>query len=139
MKKDLLLPRGFKRIGWALLLPSLLLGLYLLFAQDRFGLPGMLNEHLTNNIALIGTAIGMLFVGFARERHEDELITSLRLKSLLASVYINYALLILLALCCYDFQFLTCMFLLLYTIPTVYYLFFRWEMYRLNKTAADEE
>lgn len=67
------------------------------------------------------------------------MITSLRLNSLFISVYANYILLILLALCFYDFEFLTCMFVLLYTIPAIYYLLFRMAMYRLNKTLRDEE
>ena len=86
-----------------------------------------------------GTAIGLIFIGFAREHNEDEMITSLRLNSLFISVYANYIILILLALCFYDFEFLTCMFVLLYTIPAIYYLLFRMAMYRLNKTLRDEE
>ena len=31
------------------------------------------------------------------------------------------------------------MFVLLYTIPAIYYLLFRMAMYRLNKTLRDEE
>ena len=130
MKKDYLLPVGFKKIGWILLLPSVLLGCYMLFLQDKLNWLDSLNEHLLNNTALIGTAIGLIFIGFARERNEDEMITSL---------YANYILLILLALCFYDFEFLTCMFVLLYTIPAIYYLLFRMAMYRLNKTLRDEE
>ena len=139
MKKDYLLPVGFKKIGWILLLPSVLLGCYMLFLQDKLNWLDSLNEHLLNNTALIGTAIGLIFIGFARERNEDEMITSLRLNSLFISVYANYILLILLAPCFYDFEFLTCMFVLLYTIPAIYYLLFRMAMYRLNKTLRDEE
>ena len=98
MKKDYLLPVGFKKIGWILLLPSVLLGCYMLFLQDKLNWLDSLNEHLLNNTALIGTAIGLIFIGFARERNEDEMITSLRLNSLFISVYANYILLILLAL-----------------------------------------
>ena len=108
MKKDYLLPVGFKKIGWILLLPSVLLGCYMLFLQDKLNWLDSLNEHLLNNTALIGTAIGLIFIGFAREHNEDEMITSLRLNSLFISVYANYILLILLALCFYDFEFLTC-------------------------------
>ena len=122
MKKDYLLPVGFKKIGWILLLPSVLLGCYMLFLQDKLNWLDSLNEHLLNNTALIGTAIGLIFIGFARERNEDEMITSLRLNSLFISVYANYILLI-----------------LLYTIPAIYYLLFRMAMYRLNKTLRDEE
>ena len=107
MKKDYLLPVGFKKIGWILLLSSVLLGCYMLFLQDKLNWLDSLNEHLLNNPALIGTAIGLIFIGFARERNEDEMITSLRLNSLFISVYANYILLILLALCFYDFEFLT--------------------------------
>ncbi|WP_295959931.1 hypothetical protein [uncultured Alistipes sp.] len=139
MKKDYLLPVGFKKIGWIVLLPSLLLGCYMLFLQEELNWLDGVNEHLLNNAALIGTAAGLLLTGFSRERNEDEMITSLRLNSLLISVYVNYALLILLALCFYDFEFLTCMFVLLYTLPAIYCLLFRLAMYRLDKTLRDEE
>lgn len=136
MKKDYLLPVGFKKIGWILLLPSVLLGCYMLFLQDKLNWLDSLNEHLLNNTALIGTAIGLIFIGFAREHNEDEMITSLRLNSLFISVYANYILLILLALCFYDFEFLTCMFVLLYTIPAIYYLLSAWPCTGLTKRSA---
>lgn len=141
MKKNLLLPCGFQKIGWAILLPSLLLGSYLLFSprQEWLTQISWLSEAMANNMALIGTAVGLIFVGFARERQEDEMITTLRLNSLLTAVYLNYGLLIVLALCFYDFRFLTNMFILLYTIPAIYYLLFRGAMYRLGKTLRDEE
>ena len=92
MKKDYLLPVGFKKIGWIVLLPSLLLGCYMLFLQEELNWFSGVNEHLLNNAALIGTAAGLLLTGLSRERNEDEMITSLRLNSLLISVYVNYAL-----------------------------------------------
>ena len=141
MKQNLLLPHGFQKIGWVILLPSLILGGYLLFTSNQLSPSQIswLSEALVNNVALIGTAVGLIFVGFAREPQEDEMITILRLNSLLTAVYVNYGLLIVLALCFYDFRFLTNMFILLYTIPTIYYLLFRAAMHRLNKTLRDEE
>lgn len=49
----------------------------MLFLQDKLNWLDSLNEHLLNNTALIGTAIGLIFIGFAREHNEDEMITSL--------------------------------------------------------------
>lgn len=139
MTKEMLLPCGFKKIGWILLVPSVLLGCYLLFLQGKLDWLDGINEHLLNNVALIGTAVGLIFAGFSRVHDEDEMITSLRLNSLLVSVYANYALLIVLALFFYDLKFLTCMFVLLYTIPAIYGLLFGLAMYRLNRTLRDEE
>lgn len=139
MKKNYLLPCGFKKIGWVLLVPSVLLGCYLLFLQGGLNWLDSINEYLLNNIALIGTAVGLIFTCFSRVHDEDEMITSLRLNSLLVSVYANYALLIVLALFFYDLKFLTCMFVLLYTIPAIYGLLFGLAMYRLARTLGDEE
>lgn len=135
MNNIFLLPYGFKKIGWVILIPAATLGCGILLNAGWNDVA----EHLINNIALIGTAIGLIFVGFSKEHHEDECITSLRLNSLLTAVYINYALMIVLALLFYDFRFLSTMFILLYTIPTIYLLLFRLAIYRLNKFSKDAE
>lgn len=139
MVKNLLLPAPFHRLGWVVLLPSALLGLTMLFdvadAVSWSGLP----ETVLNNAALVGTAVGLLFVGFARVRGEDEYVTALRLQALAAAVYANCAALVALALALYGVGFLTAVFILLYTLPLLYYLIFRIRLWRARKEVCDEE
>ena len=110
MTKELLLPHSFKKIGWVILIPTLLLGVLMLI--DGFnGYPTYLmpaqgtacyetlcsatTGRALNNIALVGICIGGIFVACSRERIEDEMISRIRLNALLTALYVNYALLIL--------------------------------------------
>lgn len=154
MKKDLLLPYGLKKIGWIVLIPTLLLGILMLI--DNFnGYPtyllpaegtacyetlssGTLGRAL-NNIALVGICIGGILVACSRERIEDEMISHIRLNALLTALYINYALLIAAALCTYDVKFFYIMIYNLLTMLLIFLAVFRWKLWRLKRSAADEE
>ena len=102
MTKELLLPHSFKKIGWVILIPTLLLGVLMLI--DGFnGYPTYLmpaqgtacyetlcsttTGRALNNIALVGICIGGIFVACSRERIEDEMISRIRLNALLTALY----------------------------------------------------
>lgn len=155
MKKEMLLPYGFKKIGWAILIPTLLLGILMLI--DGFnGFPSFLLSDnadtpvyrfldspamvcALNNIALIGICVGGILVACSRERIEDEMISRIRLNALLTALYVNYALLILAALCVYDEHFLNIMVYNLFTMLLIFLAVFRFRLWRLKKEAGDEE
>jgi hypothetical protein len=105
----MLLPNNYKRIGVILLIPSLLLGALVRFADFTFDfldlpfgnkassdsflkLDNTIN--LTDELALTGIIVGLLFIAFAREKQEDEYINTMRLESLQWAVLINYILLL---------------------------------------------
>jgi hypothetical protein len=109
MRSQLLLPNHYKRIGTILLIPSLVLGALVRFndlAFDFLELPfGKKNSsgsflnlddtiNLTDELALTGIIVGLLFIAFAREKQEDEYINTIRLESLQWAVLINYILLL---------------------------------------------
>src|SRR6185369_4013042 len=105
MNTHLLLPNGFKRLGWFLLIPATIAGIIL--AAQGFS-PEWLNTHVFafwydkefpksgsfdwvqlyagNTLVATVWLIGALMVGFSKEKHEDEFIANLRLSSLLWSV-----------------------------------------------------
>ena len=77
MNRIILLPYPFKRIGWALFIPTALFGI--LMAIDGFNgfpsflLPGDAGSNSTldavsNNIVLIGVLAGSLLITCSRER-----------------------------------------------------------------------
>ena len=66
MKTTLLLPNGFKKIGWAIFVPAFLLGCSICFFGENFD-RWLFRETVMNNIAIIGTVVGALFIGFSRE------------------------------------------------------------------------
>ena len=132
MTKELLLPHSFKKIGWVILIPTLLLGVLMLI--DGF------NGYPTYLMPAQGTACyGGIFVACSRERIEDEMISRIRLNALLTALYVNYALLIATALCTYDLSFLYVMIYNLLTMLLIFLAVFRWKLWRLKHAVADEE
>lgn len=163
MRKELLLPYGFKKIGWAILIPTLLLSIGLLIctygfdidfdesAQAIFKWLGLSARgsgeflastnagHWINNICIFGLVVGALFVGCSRERAEDEMIASIRLNALLIALWINYGILLVAALLVYDLDFINVMIYNLFTMLAIFVAVFRWKLWRLRKEAVNEE
>jgi hypothetical protein len=103
MDSSLLIPNRYKRIGWMVLVPSFILGLFVRFADLQLGFleisknnKSLLDDdiNLTDELALTGIIIGLLLLAFSREKVEDEYIGKIRLESLQWAVLINYILLI---------------------------------------------
>ena len=117
MEPRFLFPHRFKLIGWLIAIPSIILGLFVLFDDFSFDfmtvrLPfnyALAEEfsssddpknpfsvfNLTNEIAVIGTIVGLLFVAFSKIKVEDEYVSKIRLESLQWAIYFNFGLLIL--------------------------------------------
>lgn len=98
-----MIPNRYKRIGWMVLVPSFILGLFVRFADLQLGFleisknnKSLLDDdiNLTDELALTGIIIGLLLLAFSREKVEDEYIGKIRLESLQWAVLINYILLI---------------------------------------------
>jgi hypothetical protein len=149
MKSSPLFPHRFRLIGWLLFVPSAGLGLATLYGEFSLdwldvtlplGYKNPINSslhqnNLTNEIAALGVIIGLLFIAFARELIEDEMIRQLRLEALQWSVFINYGLLALAILLTYDMAFFQVMVYNMFTILLVFIGRFRWSLYKM---AQDE-
>jgi len=132
MQTKLLLPGGFKKIGVALFIPALVLGImnqffefqfdFLTIHFDRSGMKHFLDEDInfTDELALTGLIIGMLLMAFSREKNEDEYISRIRLESLQWAVILNYALLILATWFVHGFSYVLVM---MYNMLTVLFIF----------------
>jgi hypothetical protein len=109
MESSLLLPNRYKHIGLIVLLPSLVLGILVRFFDFQFSFLTLSfgksaingknihleeNINLTDEVALTGIIVALLFIAFAREKTEDEYIAHTRLESLKWAVLINYMLLL---------------------------------------------
>lgn len=158
MKNKLLLPYGFQKAGWAILIPTALLGI-LMMIDGYNGIPTFFypeefvkvntptyallsSDTMTrslNNIVLIGIVVGALFVSCSKEKIEDEMISSLRLSSLLVALYVNYLFLIVAALLVYDVAFLNIMVWNMFTMLLAFLTVFRYRLWRLRKEANDEK
>ncbi len=158
MKHKLLLPNKFKIIGWCILIPSIILGIILsftgfeanwtsakvfaIFNDEIFGKSqffSFIKTDITNTAVGILFIIGAIFVGFSKEKKEDEFITKLRLSSLLWAVWVSYLLLFLAFLFVYGTAFLNVMIYNMFTILIIFIVRFNYILYKNSKTVADEK
>lgn len=122
MKPRFLFPHRYKLIGWLVAVPSLILGLFVLIGDFSFdfltvSLPfkyvfsdtfvssggtgiGHVNDEVsvlnfTDEIAAVGSIVGLLLVAFSKVKTEDEYVAKIRLESLQWAIYLNFALLML--------------------------------------------
>ena len=155
MEKIFLLPNGFKKVGWIILVPTFVLGV-LMTIDGYNGFPSFLLPEwiplamkrvltsdwvgkILNNVAIIGICLGCLFVACSRERVEDELIGRIRLNSLLIALYINSSVLIILSLFCYELLFLNVLVFNMFTNIIIFLIVFEMKLWKLKKALRDEE
>jgi uncharacterized membrane protein YfcA len=153
-----LFPHRFKKIGWIILIPTLIagiLGIYLGYEPEFFNTTvfailndGFLSEghnfqFITDNVfnEIIGILliISSLFVAFSRQKEEDEFIAKIRLESLVWATFANYAVLILAMIFVYGISFFNVMTFNLFTILFFFIFRFNWELMKLRKTQGNEE
>ena len=159
MSNKLLLPNKFKLIGWCLLIPAIILGLVIIFKEDWEYFPirtkvfAIFNEEImgesqsfsfieTNiTVTIVGVLfiIGAMFVGFSKEKREDEFIAKLRLSSLLWAVWVNYTLLFLSFLFVYGASFFTVMMYNMFTVLIIFIVRFNFILYKNSKAVSDEK
>lgn len=153
-----LLPNKFKKIGWCLLIPATILGVIRIisdFDNDMLTMKvfAILNDNfmgstdyfkvietdLTNTIVGVLFILGALFVGFAKEKSEDEFIAKLRLSSLLWAVLVNYTLLIIAFIFIYGIAFLNVMIYNMFTVLIIFIGRFHYILYFNNKFVSNEK
>jgi hypothetical protein len=145
MNGTISLPTRYTWIGLAVFLPCAILGaLYLHFNVELpwLSLPKQAsdlfhgNSNLTDELSLSGAIVGLLLMSFARTRHEDEFIQSLRLQSWHWAVLANFLMLIIAIWIVYDIHFLEFMVYNMLTVPLIFLLRFRYLLYK-NRSAND--
>ena len=119
MKSRFLFPNRFIIIGLIISIPSIFLGLLVLFKDlslDIFTVKfpfqyyfsdTLINEtkngvfhtktsafNFTDEIATVGSIIGLIFIAFSKLKVEDEYVSKVRLESLQWAIYFNFGLLI---------------------------------------------
>jgi small-conductance mechanosensitive channel len=154
MTTTLLLPNTFKKIGWIILVPATILGIILaangfesnwantkVFSvlHDSEHLFDIKSVNVTNTVIGCLFILGAMFVGFAREKREDEFIASLRLNALLWAVFVNYVLLLAAFLFVYDFAFLNVMLYNMFTVLILFIVRFNYLLFKHSTPATDEK
>ena len=98
-----------------------------------------LESQILNNITIIALIVGLIFASCSREKHEDEMISAMRLDSLLIALYISSILLIVAVLCLYGNNFYEFLIYHMFILPLIFLVTFKFKMWRLNRRVEDEE
>jgi hypothetical protein len=158
MKTNYLFPHQFKRIGWFLFIPGVLLGILFLItksdisilnfkvlsiAEERiFGETvffSITENNILDEITGLLLIIGALLIAFSKEKSEDEFISKIRLESLVWATYINYAILIVTIIFIYDLIFFWVLVFNLFTVLLFFMIRFNWALYKSKNQIRDEE
>ena len=158
MKLNYLFPNKYKKIGWALLIPSVIFGLITLIFDFEpifldFKVPailvdeilgkkvlfGFIENNILNEIVGIFIIVSSILVAFSEEVNEDEYISKIRLESLVWAVYINYGILLVAFLFIYDFSFFWVMMLNMFTILLFFIIRFHLQISKQKNMLNNEE
>lgn len=148
----------YKNMGWMILIPAVVIGLYSILTNYEpefldFELLAIINtpfmgetqyfdwikNNILNEIVGILTILGLILIAFSKEKKEDEFITKIRLESLVWAVYVNYIILALSFLFIFEFTFLWVMLLNMFTILIFFIIRFYWQLNKLKRISRDEE
>ena len=146
MKVNYLFPNKYKKIGWLIFIPSIIIGLVahiLVYEPDflDFKVPAvfftdglvfkLLKTNILNEVYGILIIISSLLVGFSKEKLEDEYISKIRLESLVWAVYVNYGILLISFLFFFDEAFLEIMIFNMFTVLLFFIIRFHWQISKL--------
>lgn len=115
---------------------------FAIFNDEVFGetqLFSITEVNITNTIVGILFIVGAIFVGFSKEKSEDEFIAKLRLSSLLWAVWLNYILLLFAVLFIYGMAFFTVMVYNMFTVLLIFIFRFNYILYKNTKIVSDEK
>lgn len=140
MQSRFLFPHHYRRIGWLIFIPSLVLGLACMYGDFRFqflefdiGIQRSIFDsdtlNFTDEIASIGLIVSLLFIAFSKEKLEDERIAQLRLESLQFAVYLNYLVLALQIILVHNTAFLEIMVYNMFSVLILFIIRFRAMIY----------
>ena len=158
MKSRFLIPHKYKLAGWIVFIPSLVMA-FLSVAYEIepkiFDLTTIsivndqllatpiffktLSANLFSEIMAILAIVSGIIVAFSKMKHEDELIQSLRLNSLVWATYVNYIALALAILLVFGMSFFWVVLFNIFTLLVFFIGRFYYKYYAFQKAANYEE
>ena len=155
MKKNYLFPHQFRVIGWVMVIavlvtfvveqlwfrdlhikmPALYYDGSFEFLSDEPAPTGFFVMATTTLLSLLFPilTVGLVLIGFSKERIEDEFVTKVREQSLVWSTYVTAVLFILATLLVYGFPYLIVPYLVFFVFLMLFIIKFRVELRRANK------
>ncbi|MCO6147710.1 hypothetical protein [Flavobacterium sp. NRK1] len=158
MKTNYLFPHKWKTVSGILFLLSFI-GLVVVFSFDQgyfeirsfvFAIIGqeksldymffkVIEESITDELLMLIAIPSGITYAFSKEKHEDEMVASIRLHSLVWSTIINYGIILFCYMFIYGMAFLDVMMVALLLQLLIFIVLFRYRMYRFYNTRPDEE
>ena len=132
--KYILFPTRFRIVGWVAFVLGIVLGIMMMS-----GGAGLSSNRVAHDAAVIGIAIGALLIVCSRERDEDEMVSALRLASLMNTLYAGVIIMVCSTLILSWEGLMRFKELNLVLMPIIYVALFRAEIYRRDKMSEDEE
>lgn len=100
---------------------------------------GITQTEILDEILFLLLIISGLIYAFSKEKTEDEMVSKIRLDSLVWATYFNYLVILFCYMFVFGFAFLNVMMVALFSHLLFFIIRFRWMMYKQNKLSYDEE
>ncbi len=158
MKKNYLFPHRFRVIGWVLAIVAVAAEVIgkIWFPHLKFKVPALYydgvfeffsDDPMPQGFFVMGTSslltlvlvvlcIGMIFIGFSKEKVEDEFVSHIREQSLVWATYVTAVLFILATLTIYGGIYMLVPLAVFFVFLILFIVKFRIELYRANKGGA---
>ncbi|WP_395044327.1 hypothetical protein [Flavobacterium sp.] len=160
MKTHFLFPNKYKKIGWILFVPTIILIFYAwifdsslfeeimnikVFAIYKTNILGdpqvftFINNHFFDETLTIIFIISVLLIGFSKLKNEDEMIAKIRYESLVWATYFNLFLLLFNTLFFYGLFYGNFIILNIFSQLLFFIIRFHYKIYQLNKSISHDE
>ncbi len=163
MKTHFLFPNKYQKIGWILLLPSIVLIIIIsalgtniddyldnffnvttvALYQESIGQKSsffcLVKNSVLDEILTISSIVGGILVGFSKLKNEDEYISKIRYESLVWATYLNYGLIVFFTIFIFGMPYLNVLFYNMFTLILFFIIRFHFMIYKLNKSISDDE
>ena len=158
MKTNYLFPSKYKKVGWTILIPALILSLVFIstgyqpdfldlkvptiYTKELLGKQhffSMFQNNILGEILCVMLILSLLFIAFSKEKSEDEFISKIRLESLVWATYVNYAVLLISILFIFDWSFFWVIVINMFTLLFIFIIRFNYYIAKFNKSANYEE
>lgn len=159
MKTNFLFPNSWKKIGWLLFIPGIVLVIagaifninsddylqtkvFALYSDEvlkKSGWAQVINNSIVDELLTAMVIVGSLLVGFSKLKKEDEMIAKIRYESLVWATYLNYGIILFATLFIYGIAYLNVLIYNLFTLLFFFILRFHYRIYKISKASDDEE
>ena len=159
MKTNFLFPNSWKKIGWLLFIPGIVLVIagaffninsddylqtkvFALYSDEvlkKSGWAQVISNSIVDELLTAMIIVGGLLVGFSKLKKEDEMIAKIRYESLVWATYLNYGIILFATLFIYGIAYLNFLIYNLFTLLFFFILRFHYRIYKISKASDDEE